>query len=778
MTERMRINITGIVQGVGFRPFIFNLAKSLGLKGYVLNSSDGVVIDIEGENIFNFVDSMRTNLPPLSVIKSFKVEPLTPAGYTDFIIKESITEKGRFTLISPDIATCPDCLSELFDPKDRRYLYPFINCTNCGPRYTIIQDIPYDRPNTTMAKFNMCTTCGVEYHDPTNRRFHAQPNACPECGPAITFVKNNGEILFERIEAMEATIFALRDGAIIAIKGLGGFHLCCDAANDKAVKRLREKKRKSNKPFALMSASIDVIKTFCRVSDMDEKFLRTKERPILLMPKALLSNISETAAPNNNYLGVMLPYTPLHYLLFYSPVERDEPTINNFSALVMTSGNLAEEPIVIDNDDALERLSRLADYFLLHNRDIYMRVDDSVARNSGNITRMIRRSRGYAPFPIDLAWEMPEALACGGELKNTLCLTKKKYAIMSQHIGDMENYDVLSFFEETLKNLKRSFKIEPKIIAYDLHPEYLSTKYALSQKGMEAVGVQHHHAHIASCMAENGIDEDVIGIAFDGTGYGTDGSIWGGEFLTANFEAFKRAAHFKYLPLPGGDKAVKEPWRMAVSYLYDILKDKGEVVNLLKKRNGSISQIQEKEIGLVIKMIEKGINSAMTSSAGRLFDAVSSIIGIRDVITFEGEAAIELEMKADRNYKGVYTYEVNSDSNDGPAIIDVSLMILGIIRDMQEKMPHSAISARFHNTMAEIITDVCCNIRDENKLDTVALSGGVFQNMLLLDKAVRGLEDKGFRVITHSKVPANDGGISLGQAVIAGRRANVSRHTS
>ena len=768
MMERVRINVTGIVQGVGFRPFIFNLAKSLGLKGYVLNSSDGVVIDIEGDNVSDFVDRMQTSLPPLSEIKSLKAEPLQPVGYSDFIIKESLTEDGRFTLISPDVSVCPHCLSELFNPKDRRYLYPFINCTNCGPRYTIIQNIPYDRPKTTMAKFTMCVTCSVEYHDPTNRRFHAQPNACPDCGPSITFVKKNGEILFEKKEAMESTIIAIKDGAVVAIKGLGGFHLACDAANDKAVRRLREKKRKSNKPFALMAANTDMIKRFCAVSEVDEKALKSKERPILLMPKLLQSGISEAVSPNNNYIGVMLPYTPLHYLLFYSPVSTQSFSTPNFDALVMTSGNMSEEPIVIDNSEAVERLSDIADYFLLHNRDIYMRVDDSVVRNFKGKARMIRRARGYVPAPIDLDREMPEVIACGGELKNTLCLTKGKYAIMSQHIGDMENYDVLSFFEETLKNLKRSFRVETKIIAHDLHPEYLSVKYALSQKDMEAVGIQHHHAHIASCMAENGIDEKVIGIAFDGTGYGTDGNIWGGEFLTCDFNNFERAGHFQYIPMPGGEKAIKEPWRMGVSYLYRILGDKSDVIDAIKKREGGISRIQEKEIELVIKMIDKGINTPMTSSAGRLFDAVSSIIGIRDEITFEGEAAIEMEMKAEKKCSGIYPYEINSENNI--MLIDASLIIAGLLKDIFLKMSQSLISAKFHNTMAEIILDVCCKIREESGLNITALSGGVFQNMLLLEKAVKKLEDKGFKVITHSKVPANDGGISLGQAVIAAYR--------
>jgi hydrogenase maturation protein HypF len=771
MTDRMRINVTGIVQGVGFRPFIFNLAKSLGLNGYVLNSSEGVVIDIEGDDVTDFVDRMQISLPPLSEIKSLKAELLQPVGYTDFIIKESLIEEGRFTLISPDVSICPVCLNELFNPKDRRYLYPFTNCTNCGPRYTIIQDIPYDRPKTTMAKFTMCVTCSVEYYDPTNRRFHAQPNACPDCGPSITFVKKNGEILFEKKEAMESAIIALKDGAIVAIKGLGGFHLACDAANDEAVKRLRDKKRKSNKPFGLMSANTDIVKAFCMVSEADERALSSKERPILLMDKLPISNISEAVSPCNNYLGVMMPYTPLHYLLFYLPPAGQSFSMPNFEALVMTSGNLSEEPIVIDNSEAVERLSDIADYFLLHNRDIYMRVDDSVVRNFKDKARLIRRARGYVPFPIDLGWKMPEVLACGGELKNTLCLTKERYAIMSQHIGDMKNYDVLSFFEEILNNLKRSFKVEPKIIAYDMHPEYLSTKYALGQDGMEGIAVQHHHAHIASCMAENGIDEKVIGIAFDGTGYGADGNIWGGEFLIADLNNFERAGHFQYTPMPGGDKAIKEPWRMAVSYLYKVLGDKKEVINVLKTRENGLDRISENDIDVIVKMIEKGINSPLTSSAGRLFDAVSSIIGIKDKITFEGEAAIEMEMKAERKCTGIYSYEINSENNI--MLIDASLIIAGLHKDIFLKMPQSLISAKFHNTMAEIILDVCAKIREESGLNITALSGGVFQNMLLLEKSVKKLEDKGFKVITHSKVPANDGGISLGQAVIAARRASL-----
>lgn len=769
MADRMRINVTGIVQGACFRPFIFNLAKSLGLNGYVLNSSDGVVIEIEGDNVTDFMERMQTSLPPLSEIRSLKAESLQPVGYTDFAIKESPAEEGRSALIPPDVSICPHCLSELFNPKDRRFLYPFINCANCGPRYTIIQNMPYERPKTTMAKFPMCVTCGVEYYDQTNRRFHAQPNACPECGPSITFTKRNGEILFEKKEAMESAIIAIKNGAIAAIKGLGGFHLCCDAMNDKAVKKLREKKIKSGNPFALMAADTDIIKTFCIVSEPDEKALRSKERPILLMPRLPQSGISGAVSLNNNYIGAMLPYTPLHYLLFYSPVSSQSFLMPNFDALVMTSGNLSEEPIAIDNSEAVERLSDIADYFLLHNMDIYMRVDDSVARNFKGKARMIRRARGYVPAPIDLGRDMPEVIACGGELNNTLCLTKERYAIMSQHIGNMENYDVLSFFEETLKNLKRSLRVEPKIIAYDLHPEYLSTKYALNQKGMEAVCIQHHHAHIASCMAENGIEEKIIGIAFDSAGYGTDGNIWGGEFLIADFNNFERAGHFQYIPMPGGDKAIKEPWRIGVSYLYRILGDRSSVIDAFKKREGGISRIQEKEIEIVIKMIENGINSPLTSSAGMLFDAVSSIIGIKDEIAFEGEAAIKMEMKAERKCRGIYPYEINSENDI--MLIDASLIIAGVLKDIFLNMPRSLISVKFHNTIAEIILDVCCKIREETGLNITALSGAVFQNMLMLDKAVRGLEDKGFKVITHSRVPANDGGISLGQAVIAARKS-------
>ncbi len=716
---RKEIKITGIVQGVGFRPFVYNLATSLGLKGYVLNSSEGVTIDVEGEpqKIDEFLSSLnpkskiqnpksKIKLPPLSRIENILVaEGFSLRNYASFEIRESFPDgkpvpecfNRGFALISPDIATCPDCLLELLSPDNRRYQYPFTNCTNCGPRYSIILDIPYDRPKTTMSKFKMCPDCEKEYHDPSNRRFHAQPNACHVCGPQIQlqipprppFLKGGmGGLLNER-DPLKATIELLKQGAIGAIKGLGGFHIACNAANDDAVKKLREKKRRSNKPFAIMCPDINTVKKVCNVSVQSEILLSSELKPIVLLPKKskakasrYINFISKYVAPDNNYFDVMLPYTPLHHLLLNPPSPPFEKG-GTGGILVMTSGNLSEEPIVIDNTEAMEKLSDIADFFLLHDRDIYMRVDDSIVReltspdpSTGWVPRppfeggdkrevmVIRRSRGYVPYPIELGIDMPEILGCGGELKNTFTLTKGHYAIMSQHIGDLENYEAIEFFKETLKNLKNSFRVEPTIIAHDMHPDYWATKFAKKLKthnsSLITVPVQHHHAHIVSCMVENHIKEKIIGVAWDGTGYGTDSAIWGGEFLIADYKEFERAGHFRYVPLPGGDKAIKEPYRIALSHLYDAYG-----MDFLKLKIPFVDRIKNKSTlpplflkggmgGLILKMIDNRINTVMTSSAGRLFDAVSSIINEIDVVTFEGEAAIKLEMMADKSVKDTY----------------------------------------------------------------------------------------------------------------------------
>ncbi len=761
-TVRRRIRVRGIVQGVGFRPFVYNLAHGLELAGYVLNSSAGVTIEIEGGKaaVEHFVATLRNSPPPLAQIEEVAITELGPVGETGFVIRHSEAEPGEFVLVSPDVATCGDCWRDFGDAANRRYGYPFTNCTNCGPRYTIIQDIPYDRPTTTMAKFRMCALCQAEYDDPSNRRFHAQPNACPECGPGLALVPSDGEFPGEEDYQSRATSSILRQlrellraGKIVAVKGLGGFLLACDAENNEAVRSLRTRKRRSDKPFALMARDIADVESFCVVAPEERSLLLSAKRPIVVLQRREVSAISPAVAPGNNTIGVMLPYTPLHYLLFSD--SPDEPS--QFRALVMTSGNLSEEPIVTSNEEAWQRLREVADWFVFHDRDIYMRADDSVARVFEQCERVLRRSRGYVPHPVDLGIELQEILACGAELKNTLCLTKGRYAILSQHIGDLENYETLVFFEETLANLKKLFRVEPRAVAYDLHPQYMSTQFAQRLPLAPKVGVQHHHAHIASCMAENHLSGKVIGVAFDGTGYGSDGKIWGGEFLVADFTGFERRAHLRYVPLPGGDAAVRQPWRMALSYLRDAL---GE---------GSFNarfadQIPKQNIAIVETMLAKRLNCVDTSSCGRLFDAVSSIVGVRHEVTFEGQAAIELEMVADPLVERVYPYAIVAGDI---ARLDMRPMIEAIVRDLSRGTATGEISAAFHNTLAAAIVDICGRIRQAENLSRVCLSGGTFQNMFLLRRAAAGLRGSGFEVFLHAKVPPNDGGIALGQAVIA-----------
>ncbi|HIE27294.1 TPA: carbamoyltransferase HypF, partial [Candidatus Poribacteria bacterium] len=670
-------------------------------------------------------------------------------------------DRGKYLKISPDVCTCADCLAELFDIQDRRYRYPFLNCTNCGPRFTIIEDIPYDREKTTMRKFKMCPLCQAEYDDPTNRRFHAQPNACADCGPSVTLEDLTGRPI-ECNDPIRETIKLLKEGNIIAVKGLGGFHLACDAENDDAVAMLRQRKRRTFKPFAIMSQNIDQIKRYCYIEESEQQLLESVQRPIVLLKKLESRPISEFVAPNNNYLGVMLPYTPLHYILLDSPIL----------ALVMTSGNISEEPIAIDNIEAKARLADLADYFLMHNRDIRMRCDDSVSFSLNGGEVMIRRSRGYAPFPIDLNFSMQEILACGPELKNTFCLTKENHAFLSQHIGDLQNIEAFNYYQDAIEHFKRLFRINPKIVAYDLHPEYLSTKYALAQENVQLVGVQHHHAHIVSCMAENGLvgrnlaDDDspakIIGIACDGTGYGVDGAIWGCEFLLADARDFRRCAHLKYIPLPGGDAATKEPYRMALSYLFSAFEE-----DFLELDIPILKRLDGKKVMTILRMIQRGVNSPLTSSCGRLFDAVSSLIGIRDVTTYEAQAAIELEMTADAKTSNVYGYKIETE-NDVDTI-NVQKMVREIVSDLQKDVPKAIISAKFHNTVADFIVKTCERIREQNNIDEVVLSGGVFQNRRLITKVLTQLRARKFTPYFHSRVPTNDGGVSLGQAVIADR---------
>lgn len=787
--DRVRIEITGIVQGVGFRPFVYNLARSMGICGFVLNNPRGVTIEAEGEDIDGFIRGLKTSAPPLARIEEIKASKLLPAGYKNFEIKESLAEGNISTHISPDIAICKDCLKELLDPSDRRYLYPFINCTNCGPRYSIVLNIPYDRHNTTMSPFRLCKRCEEEYHNPSNRRFHAQPNACPECGPRV-WLKISGKRLTDTdailtdTDAIRKAVELLKDGAIVAIKGLGGFHLACDATNDSSVKKLREGKRKSNKPFAIMAGDISSVRTICEVGKDDEELLESPKRPIVIMEKKAGNPVSDAVSPWNNTLGVMLPYTPLHYLLFYYPLTHNSSLITHhcFDALVMTSGNLSEEPIVTHNREALKKLTSIADAFLLHNRDIYMRVDDSViwgqksnvgAALSGCPVRgqeerqsmIIRRARGYVPSPIDLGNSVPQVFAAGGELKTTLCLTKGRHAILSQHIGDMENKEAIEFYRETFNNLMNTFKVEPEMVAHDLHPNFWTTGFAreihssLSLPPSAIIQVQHHHAHIASCMAEHGLRGKVIGIALDGTGYGVDGKVWGGEFLIADERESARFAHLDYVPMPGGDRAIKAPFRMALSYLYHAVRD--EAFNFCPS---FFTRFDPRILETLINMIKGGINSPLTSSCGRLFDAVSSILGIKDVITFEGEAAIAMEMVASHDAEGSYGFEIKGVN---PCLIDVTPMIRYVVEDMKKRKNIADIAGRFHNTLVEIILEVSRMARRKASIKRVVLSGGCFHNALLLRKAASRLESVGFDVFTHRIVPPNDGGISLGQALVA-----------
>ena len=761
---RRQIHIRGIVQGVGFRPFVFNLAQRLQLSGYVLNSSAGVVIEAEGSEagLDQFVRALNQDAPPLAQIEDVAVTTLGPAGYTSFVIRESLDEPGKLVPVSPDVATCDDCMHDFRTLTNRRHGYPFTNCTNCGPRYTITRKIPYDRPLTTMACFAMCQRCLREYENPADRRFHAQPNACPDCGPSLALVMTDhlsAPVAFDRPAESLAMIREvrrlLRAGRILAIKGLGGFHLACDPRNDAAVETLRERKRRSDKPFALMVPDVASAEDFCLVSDAARAALLSPRRPIVILPRRAGARMSQALAPGNNTLGVMLPYTPLHYLLFGDSL--DAPP--EFQALVMTSGNLSEEPIVTGNREAATRLNRIADSFLFHNRDIHTRVDDSVVRIFENKERVLRRSRGYAPFPVALNFPVAEILACGAELKSTFCLTKERHAFLSQHIGDLENYETLVFFQQTLERMKELFRIQPIAAAYDLHPMYLSTKLALAMDGVEKIGVQHHHAHVASCMAENGLSGKVIGVAFDGTGYGTDGKIWGGEFLLADFAGFQRRAHFRYIPLAGGDTAVREPWRLALSYLLDTFGPRIDSLDL-----PLLHRIPAKKLAAVRAMIERNINTVPTSACGRLFDAVASLAGVRDEVNFEAQAAIELETSALPGVDAVYPFEISAAET---AEIDVRPAIEAIIKDVLAKKSVGCIAAAFHNTIAAIVVEMCLRLRAAEGVRNVCLTGGTFQNLYLLERAAADLRSNGFEVFLHSKVPPNDGGIALGQAVIA-----------
>lgn len=766
LVARKHIQIRGIVQGVGFRPFVYKLATSLGLTGYVFNSSSGVTIEIEGRegDLNAFLEMLRADPPQLAEIAEITVLEMETLGNGEFSILRSREEQGEFALVSPDAGTCDACWRDFGDRLNRRYGYPFTNCTHCGPRYTIIHDIPYDRARTTMSSFVMCRECKAEYDDPNDRRFHAQPNACAVCGPSLALMARGSSLedcsFADRgsLSMIRETRRLLHEGKIVAVKGLGGFLLACDATNEAAVTELRRLKRRPDKPFALMARDVAAVKRLCEVSAEDEGALLSARRPIVILPRLAGTELAGGVAPCNKTVGVMLPYTPLHYLLFGDSPETD----CEFDALVMTSGNLSEEPIVVSNAEAMRRLDGVADWFLMHNRDIATRVDDSVVRTFEGRERVLRRSRGFVPQTIDLGIEMAEVLAFGGELKNTFCLTKGRYAILSQHIGDLENYETMRFFEETLAKMKHLFKVAPKVVAHDLHPGYMSTRMAIAagtEAGIERrIGVQHHHAHIASCMAENHLRGKVIGVAMDGTGFGTDGRIWGGEFMVANFAGFERRAHLRNVLLPGGDAAVRQPWRMALSYLRDTFG--GQIPEGVACFRG----IGEKQFGVVDVMLSRRVQTVETSSCGRLFDAVAALLGLASEVTFEGQAAIALEMAAARGVERRYGFEVGDGES---AALDFRPMIAEIVKDVAIGRPSEEISACFHNTLGAAIVELCCRIRRSDAVDRVCLSGGTFQNLYLLHRTVVELRRRGFEVFMHAKVPANDGGISLGQAVVA-----------
>jgi hydrogenase maturation protein HypF len=750
--RRLKVLITGIVQGVGFRPFVYRLAAANRLAGWVMNTPSGVVLEAQGPvaALEIFVHGLRNQAPPLALIHTLQTEDIPHVDEERFVIRPS-GGSGAEVQIAPDGDVCSDCLRELFDPGDRRYRYPFINCTNCGPRYSIIQGAPYDRPLTTMAAFAMCDACRAEYENPENRRFHAQPNACPACGPRLRLLDSRGRKVSG--EPLAAAIGLLQEGKILAVKGLGGFHLAVDAEKETAVAELRRRKQRDEKPFALMAPDLPALAGFARCDAAAARLLQGPEHPIVLLPKRTPNRIAPLVAPGNGWFGGMLPYTPLHHLLL-----RD-----NFSALVMTSGNLADEPICFRDEEALARLAGIADFFLTHDREIHTRSDDSVIRIFLGQPVFLRRSRGYAPRPVSLPAPQRPVLAVGGELKGTVCLTRGDQAFLSQHLGDLKNAATLESLEETVRHLAGILKIRPQAVAHDLHPDYLSTAFAESLHGVSKVAVQHHHAHLASCMAENGLEGEGIGVIFDGAGYGPDGTVWGGEFLVGGYERFERRGHLRPLPLPGGDAATRAPWRMALAYLHSSFGEKLFDLDL-----PCTSAVAPSDRRLFLQILEKRINAPLTSSCGRLFDAVASLLGLRQTVAYEGQAAIELEALAE-TCTTTETYPFRLVEAEDRTVLDFSAMLESLVQEVLRDRPRGETARRFHNTLASAAAAVCERIRRASGLDRVVLSGGVFQNRLLSEGLCYLLEEAGFQVFTQRQAPPNDGGLALGQAIIAGR---------
>ncbi len=775
-TTRRRLRVRGIVQGVGFRPFVYGLAHRFSLAGFVGNDSDGVFVEVEGSaaNLDAFLAGLVADTPPLAHIEGVETRTMPVQGSGDFVIVASEEQENARTLISADLFTCGDCLRELFDPADRRYHYPFINCTNCGPRFTIIRDIPYDRPRTTMSSFSMCVDCAREYRDPTNRRYHAQPIACPRCGPRVWLEWRSGDTTIgEADTVLAAARLALAAGSIVAVKGLGGFHLACDATNEDVVARLRLRKGREGKPFAIMARDLDHARTIAAIDGCEAARLESPERPVVIVSK-LGHRLAASVSPGNDTVGIMLPYTPLHYLLVGE------------TPLVMTSGNLSGTPIEIDNEGARARLGPLADAMLLHDRGIHVPCDDSVVRVFQGAELPFRRSRGYAPFPVRLPFKVPPLLAVGGELKSTVCVAEGTHAILSQHIGDMENLETLDAFGKITEHLQLLFRVAPGRIVCDMHPGYFSREWSIreaAKRGIPLVSVQHHHAHIAAVMAEHQHDggRPVIGCSFDGTGYGLDGAIWGGEVLIADYDNFRRAAHLKYVPMPGGDGAVKHPYRAAFAHLWSAGIPWDDDL-------APVQAARPWERQVLRRQLENGLNCVPCSSMGRLFDAVASLIGIKHSVSYEAQAAIEMEAllssgphayddehrsgQASDGPAGAYAFGLlAAPHSSAPALIDPAPVLAAIVADLRRRTPPAVIAAGFHRAVATVVLAICQQIRDNEGLSTVALSGGVFQNVHLLSDAVQACTTSGFTVLTHRVVPPNDGGLALGQAIVGSRRA-------
>ena len=755
---RARIGVSGIIQGVGFRPFIYRLARIQGLTGYVANTAAGVTIEVDGseDDLAHFVQAITTEKPPLASIDELHVEKseIDPAlKHNSFEIHKSISSGSRIGPITPDTDVCSNCLAELFDPADRRYLYPFINCTDCGPRYTLIEKTPYDRPLTSMKHFPMCEQCQAEYIDPFDRRFHAQATCCPLCGPSIMLTDSHGQTLDSANPLQMAADF-LKSGKILAIKGIGGFHLAVNGSDREAIANLRKKKGRPDKPLAVMAANLAKIKAFAHISSNEQRQLTGRSKPIVVLQKKSPFGLAENVAPKNRFIGAMLPYTPIHHLLL---------ELHDFLALVMTSGNLSGSPIVKDNDEAFEKLGNIADYFLLHDRPIVTQTDDSVIRLDGSYSAIYRRARAFVPTAVRLKKNSGRTLALGAIIKNTICLTKEKEAFLSQHIGDLDNIDTQLHQKNITAHFQSLMRIEPDLLVHDLHPDYPGTRYALGQKELPTIGIQHHHAHAVSCMAEHGLDGPVIGLTLDGNGYGPDHTVWGGEVLLADYHRYERLAHLSTVEMPGGDAAIQEPWRMAVSHLYRAYGPEYKDLNL------PILQDHADKIAVIEQMIEKSINSPLTSSCGRLFDSVAALLGLRHTVSYEGQAAAELEMllEPENTDSSSYPFEVIK-AEGSPLLLPVKPIIIGLVNDLLENIPPKHISRRFHNTLTALFTRVCQEIRDQNNINSVVLSGGVFQNLNLLRQVKTSLEVLSFDVYAHEQVPTNDGGLSLGQAV-AGR---------